>query len=90
MVVGEDLRKIGDMDEGIVEGSENAGDTEDEFTCKIFYQPFRPLCEALFQLSNSPSRTWGPSEMFSVAARSTFFLGGILMVTARVCRVLFD
>ena len=28
-----DSPEIGDMDEGIVEGCENAGDTEDEFTC---------------------------------------------------------
>lgn len=28
---------------------------------------------------NLPSRTWGPRETFSVAARSTFFLGGILI-----------
>ena len=28
-----DLPEIGDMDEGIVERSENSGDTEDEFTC---------------------------------------------------------
>ena len=27
------LRKIGDMDEGIVEGCEDAGDAKDEFTC---------------------------------------------------------
>jgi hypothetical protein len=27
-----------------------------------------------------PSRTCGPREIFSVAARSTFFLGGILVV----------
>ena len=28
--------------------------------------------------TNSPSRTCGPREMFSVAARSTFFFGGIM------------
>jgi hypothetical protein len=29
------LREIGDMDEGIIERSEDAGDTEDEFTCDV-------------------------------------------------------
>ena len=28
-----------------------------------------------------PSRTWGPSEIFSCAGRSTFFLGGMLLVS---------
>ena len=28
-------REIGDMDEGIVEGGEDTGDTENEFTWKI-------------------------------------------------------
>ena len=62
------------MDKGIVEGSEDAGDAEDEFTC---------ACQSWLEWSRercSPSLTWGPREMFSVAARSTFFLGGILFV----------
>ena len=28
-----DVRQIGDMDEGVVEGGEDASDAEDEFAC---------------------------------------------------------
>ena len=35
----------------------------------------------LIDRPSEPSRTWGPREIFSVAGRSTFFLGGMLSVT---------
>ena len=54
------VREIGNMDEGIVERCEDAGDTKDEFTCTGsvsggFLDGQRKL----------PSLTWGPKEMFS-------------------------
>ena len=61
-------------DEGIIEGCEDAGDAKNKFACCMGLleskKDVQPCC--------LPSRTWGPREMFSVAARSTFFLGGML------------
>ena len=61
-------------DEGIIEGCEDAGDAKNKFACCM------GLLESKkdVQLGCLPSRTWGPRDIFSVAARSTFFLGGML------------
>lgn len=70
-----DEPQIGDVDEGIVEGGEDTGDTEDELAC------IKTVSLFIFSRSNRrgriPSRTEGPREMFSWGARATF-LGGIL------------
>jgi hypothetical protein len=68
-------RQIGDVDEGVVEGRENAGNAKDELALGYGQS-------ALLRAGgmSRTSRTWGPSWMFSCAPRSTFFLGGMLTV----------
>lgn len=68
--------EICDVDEGIIERSEDAGNAKDEFT----WVAMLALPSVAFGDGKAvPSRTWGPREMFSVAARSTFFLGGMVV-----------
>ena len=76
-----DVREIGDVHEGVVEGGEDASHAEDEFACTTidtlvwwfgFWVDEMGVCR--------PSLTCGPREMFSCAVRSTFFLGAISAV----------
>ena len=73
--------EIGDMDEGVVEGSEYAGDAEDEFTLG-----FVSCCVQMvdFEGKSLPSLTCGPREMFSCAGR-TAFLGGMVGAGCKLC-----
>jgi hypothetical protein len=70
-------RQIGDVDEGVVEGRENAGNAEDELALDAV-----SVRSGGGRLALLTSRTWGPSWMFSCAPRSTFFLGGMLTVNS--------
>lgn len=91
---GRDLREIGDVDEGVIEGGEDAGNTEDELTCSrgtmsvfTLFAIMTPRCpQALEQwkVHDLPSRTWGPREMFSWAGR-VVFLGGIVTAVLANC-----
>lgn len=79
----EDLRKIGNVDEGIVERGEDAGNAENELACvdsQISWFPtFR--FESFFFLSrNIPSPARGPRETFSLAAAGALVLGAIATV----------
>lgn len=74
--------EIGDVDKGVVEGSEDTGNAEDELACAI-----REPCQLLKGISPPgcfkcfdclPSRVWGPRETFSAAAAGAFLLGGML------------
>ena len=71
------IRKIGNVDEGIVEGSEDTGNAKDELACETVSCGILGARNPAFL--NIPSRTCGPREMFSWAGRVTFF-GGILAV----------
>lgn len=71
------IRKIGDVNEGIVEGGEDTGNAKDELACENCQ--FIVLDRKAFGILYIPSRTFGPREMFSWAGRETFF-GGILAV----------
>lgn len=71
------VRKIGDVNEGIVEGGEDTGNAKDELAwenCQFIVLDRQPI-----GILYIPSRTFGPREMFSWAGRETFF-GGILAV----------
>lgn len=65
------------MNEGVIEGSENAGHAEDEFTWEIS-ETIRVMLT-----SGLPSLTWGPREIFSCAGRTTF-LGGMVVAGIEV------
>lgn len=71
------VRKISDVNEGIVEGGEDTGNAKDELACEKCQ--FIVLDREAFGFLCIPSRTFGPREMFSWAGRETFF-GGILAV----------
>ena len=75
-----DVREIGDMDEGVVEGGEDTCNSEDELACGSQCQYCLFVMFLARGLRCRPSLTCGPSEMFSVAPRSTFFFGGMLAV----------
>lgn len=76
-----DSRKIGNVNEGIVEGGEDAGNAENELACvdsqiscscsNFFISNFR---------SNIPSPARGPRETFSLAAAGVLVLGAIATV----------
>jgi hypothetical protein len=68
--------QIGDVDEGVVEGRENAGNAKDELALGFCQSALHQRAGGM----SRTSRTWGPSWMFSCAPRSTFFLGGMLTV----------
>ena len=59
-----DEPEIGDVDECVVEGSEYAGDTEDELACLGQHSTTFIAIGVL----HSPSLTCGPRETFSGAA----------------------
>jgi hypothetical protein len=94
-----DVREIGDVDEGVVEGGEDTGNAEDELAWRDILLVRVPGCSNSCaacryrgdRVSQSwrirgvlPSRTWGPREMFSWGARTAAFLGAILSVFAGV------
>jgi hypothetical protein len=70
------------VNEGVVERGEDTGNTEDELACRkrIDQYAARVIPVVGFVDNVAPSRTWGPREMFSVAPRSTFFFGAILLM----------
>lgn len=67
------------MDEGVVEGGEDACNAEDELACnpKSVACAGTCKCDKCSGIADGPSLTCGPREMFSVAPRSTFFLGAM-------------
>lgn len=68
-------RQIGDVDEGIVERGEDAGNAEDELAlADLGAQLLRLSAPKIPSSSFMILRTW----MFSCAARATFCLGGML------------
>lgn len=66
------------MDEGVVEGGEDAGDAEDELACESRSQYVVVYGEIVRM--GRPSLTCGPREMFSCAVRSTFFFGAMVLL----------
>lgn len=92
-------RQIGDVDEGVVEGSENSGNTENKLALLKRSIRVPTLALAVFNLPRGPGvqavqsvstfhlslRILAQTWMFSCAPRSTFFLGGMLTV-GLVCR----
>lgn len=76
-----DSRKIGNVNEGIVEGGEDAGNAENELACVD-----SQISCSFFQLlhlefcSNIPSPARGPRETFSLAAAGVLVLGAIATV----------
>ncbi len=87
-----DIRKIGNVDEGVVERGEDTGNAKYKLACAN--GQFWFSCQILdFDI---PSRTCGPREMFSWAGRVTFFGGmmggdlaveGLTMFNSTVARV---
>jgi hypothetical protein len=70
-------RQIGDVDEGVVERGEDAGNAKDELALADLGTQLQTCVRAV--IANRKIRvllTW----MFSCAPRSTFFLGGMLAV----------
>jgi hypothetical protein len=77
--------EIGNVDEGVVEGRKYAGYAEDEFTWWGWsVGVYRTT------LSNLPSLTWGPREIFSCAGRAAFFGGMIVAGYDEVASSEFD
>jgi hypothetical protein len=77
--------EIGNVDEGVVEGRKYAGYAEDEFT-------WWGWSVGIYRttLSNLPSLTWGPREIFSCAGRAAFFGGMIVAGYDEVASLEFD
>lgn len=83
--------EIGDVDEGVVEGSEDTSNAENELTCDggVFvsdgvlqsHAGHAQNQQSRRQVVHLPSRAWGPKEMFSWAGRVVVFLGGILKLS---------
>lgn len=81
--------EIGDVDEGVVEGSEDTSNAENELTCDrgvfvsdgVLQSQRRSRAKPAKQDVDLPSRAWGPKEMFSWAGRVVVFLGGILKLS---------
>jgi hypothetical protein len=76
------------VDESVVEGGEDAGNSENELTYSTKSAFISPNLEivAIAKIVGIyvPSRIWGPREMFS-SLRSTFFpLGAILLIFAGI------
>jgi hypothetical protein len=69
-------RKIGNVNEGIVEGGEDAGNAENELAC--FSISFHIFAEVFSIDIPSPAR--GPRETFSLAAAGALVLGAIASV----------
>lgn len=77
-----DVPQIGDVDEGIVERGEDAGNAENELAClrDVSGQPIMTTTVERQKLSNAPSPARGPRETFSLAGAGVF-LGGIATVS---------
>lgn len=88
-MAGSDVREIGDVDEGVVEGGEDACHAEDELACDSAMSVCvlsRDLEYVADMAANAPSRTWGPSWTFSCAARVTFCFGAIVAASCVVVK----
>ena len=70
------IPQISDMDKCIVEAGKDPSNAKNQFTYTSISMTIQEVEEGL--VKGLPSRTCGPSEIFSCAGRSTFFLGGIL------------
>ncbi len=71
--------EIGDMDEGVVEAGEDAGNCDGGVSSNSLNSQFLRDAGNIPPNTSSPSLTWGPRLMFSAAGRWVF-LGAIVTV----------
>lgn len=73
----ENVRKIGNVNEGVVERGEDAGNAENELACMRLSESWS---QSKIEEFDIPSPARGPRETFSLAAAGAFLVGAIATV----------